>query len=83
MNLKLTKKETPSWERKAFVRERVKQNGGKKEKRYVFKVRLFPLSAEAETTAARNKESALMDNGEEEGKGRVFQLVGVNYNARQ
>lgn len=77
MNLKLTKEEPPSWERKAFVWERVKQNVEKKEKQYVFKVLLFPLSTEAETTTARNKESALIDNGEKGEKGLGLQLAGV------
>lgn len=68
MNLRGTKK-SPSWEREASVWRRVQQNGEKKERRYVFKVQLFPLSAEAETTTGRNKESVLLDNGEKEEEG--------------
>lgn len=71
MNLKLTEKEGGG----AFVWERVKQNGGKEEKQYVFKVLLFPFSAEAETAKARNKESALVDSREKVEKGLVLEGV--------
>lgn len=57
--------------------ERVKQNIEKKEKLYVFKVQLFLLATEAETTTARNKEPELPDNVGKREEGLVFLVVGL------
>lgn len=57
--------------------ERVQRNGEKKEERYAFKVLLFSLSTEVETTTARNTEAVLLANRESQEKGPVSQLVGL------
>lgn len=75
MNLKLTKKETSSWEEEKKEAFCVQQNGGKKQKRYAFKVEHSPISIEAETTIAREKkkkESVPWPTESQRGKESIF-----------
>lgn len=55
--------------------ERVQRNGEKKEERYAFKVLLFSLSTEVETTTARNTEAVLL--ARVTGEGASFSIGGA------